>query len=130
MNYVRLHEVSDPTLLSIIKSSLASEDIDYRIQFEHASADPGISGRSGTQIEVNEEQLEAAIDALKVAGVDIARDPVEDRFLFIDRFAKLSKNWPILGELAPGERLLTVLVIGVLLLSVIGLGMYSSVIGL
>ena len=126
MPYVRLYEVSDPTLLSIVKSSLASEGIDYRIQFEHASADPGISGRSGTQVEVNEEQIDVAIAALKLAGVDIARDPAEDRFQFIDRFAKWSDDWPILRELAPGERLLLVLVIAVLLVSVIGLSLWQT----
>lgn len=119
MSYVRLYEVSDTTLLSIIKSSLASKGIDYRIQFEHASIDPGISGRSGTQVEVNENQINEAVAALKLAGVDIARDPAEDRFLFIDRFAEWSDDWPILGELAPGERLLTLIVSSVLLLTVI-----------
>lgn len=127
MTYVRLHEVSDPTLLSIIKSSLASEGIDYRIQFEHASADPGISGRSGTQIEVNEEQLENAVMALKLAGVDLMRNPAEDRFSFIDRFAEFSANWPVLKELAPGERLLAILVAGILMLSVVILFLYSLV---
>lgn len=125
MTYVRLHEVSDPTLLSIIKSSLASQEIDYRIQFEHASADMGISGRSGTQIEVNKDQLEAAVQALKLAGVDIMRDPTKDRFPFINRFDQRTMFWPVIGELSPGERLLVLLVAGILILSVGVLTLYA-----
>ena len=124
---MRLFESTDISELALIKTQLRQGGIDFRVQFERTLqiGGPYEMGRQGAQVEVAAADLEQAKWLLAELGIIVDYPAALDRFPFLARFDERTLDWPLIGGLEVGLRLVVVtglVVVALFLLVVAAVG--------
>jgi hypothetical protein len=106
MNYIRIYEVLNVAELSLIKLSLRKEQINFRVLHENTLqlSNAYAMGNSGAIVEVLEEDVPLAIEALKEAGVNFENDTSINRFELLNIADRIMEAIPGLRVLEGNMR--------------------------
>lgn len=116
--YVDIYSTFDYTELELVKRTLEREGMDFRVLNENLAAIGGVNaiGIEGARVQVEVTEKLPAIRRLRELGFNASRPP-SDTPHWMQAFLSFTDRLPVLAEMVPPARILTVLAIFLLLIA-------------
>lgn len=107
MPYRHLAEVSNLQTLTLLKLSLAREEIAYRVHFEHCLyVGSYLLGQRGAVLEVAPEDYPAAVEVLAELDIEAGQPAAADGFGRLQEWNAITESLPLIGRWGAAPRLL------------------------
>ena len=116
--YVDIYSTFDYTELELVKRTLEREGIDFRVLNENLAAIGGVNaiGIEGARVQVEVTEKLPAIRRLRELGFNVSR-PTSETPAWMLAFLSYTDRLPVLAEMVPPARILSVLAFFLLLVS-------------